>query len=254
VTGNSKGFLDVHQTPEGVLPFVPKGQDPTKSCSFADGSKQALELCVVANAFGFPPRRRGMFGPTTTKQEIVRSFAGLADLQSESPAFVDYVMGMDGVDQGGGIFVIASREGRHIGPDLEYMKKGRGPNYLFFRDHHLCYLEAASSIAEAALFAVPTLVARDRHADVVAVAKRDLPAGQKLDGIGGFDCYGLIERADVAAAERLLPLGLAELATLRVDVARDIPITYDMVELEDTVVVRLRRHQDREVSGGWKMG
>ena len=245
VAGNCKGFMDVHQTPKGVLPFVPKGQDPVKSCSYADGSKQSVELAVVANAFGYPPRKRGMFGPVTTKQGLVSTFGGLADLKSEGPAFVDYVMGINGVDQGAGVFVVASREGERIRSDMEYMKKGKGPDYLFFRDHHLCYLEAASSIAEAALFATPTLAPKGRHAEVIAIAKRALPAGQRLDGIGGHDCYGLIERADIAAQENLLPLGLAGFATLKQDVPKDAPLAYPLVELEDNPAVRLRKEQER---------
>ncbi len=44
---------------------------------------------------------------------------------------------------------------------------------------------------------------------MIAVAKRDLAAGDVLDGIGGYDCYGLIENAATARAEDLLPIGLA---------------------------------------------
>lgn len=245
VAGNCKGFMDTSQTPAGVFPFTPQGQSATHICSFADGSKQALELAVVANAFGMPPLKRGMFGPTTTKSELVNSFCSLVDFKSMNHGFVDYVMGINGVNQGGGVFVVASREGGKSASDLEYLKKGKGPNYLFFRDHHLCYLEAASSIAEAVLFSLPTLVPKGRYADVVAVSKRDLPTGQKLDGIGGYDCYGLIERADAVAKDNLLPLGLAEFATLRKDVSAGVLITREMVDLEDNVVVRLRTEMEQ---------
>ncbi|HRH94920.1 MAG TPA: hypothetical protein PLB55_03250 [Prosthecobacter sp.] len=241
VAGNCKGFLDTRQTPAGAIPFTPQGQSPTHVCSYADGSKQALELAVVANAFGMPPLKRGMFGPTTTKSQLVNSFCSLVDFESLNHGIVDYVMGINGIDQGAGVFVVASREGSHIASDMEYLKKGKGPNYLFFRDHHLCYLEAASSIAEAVLFSVPTMVPKGRYADVVAVAKRDIPAGQKLDGIGGYDCYGLIEKADVVANDRLLPLGLTEFATLRKKVSAGELITHEMVGLEDNLAVRLRR-------------
>ena len=43
-----------------------------------------------------------------------------------------------------------------------------------------------------------------------ATAKRDLRAGETIDGIGHFMTYGECENHDVARAENLLPMGLAE--------------------------------------------
>lgn len=67
--------------------------------------------------------------------------------------------------------------------------------------------------------------------DVVATAKRDLRAGEVLDGIGWYMTYGLAEDADVAAREDLLPMGLAEGARLVRDVTQDAVLTYGDVEL-----------------------
>jgi predicted homoserine dehydrogenase-like protein len=66
---------------------------------------------------------------------------------------------------------------------------------------------------------------------VVAAAKADLEAGQELDSLGGYLTYGLAENMDVAAAERLLPIGLAEGCVLRRDVAKDEVLTQDDVEI-----------------------
>jgi len=44
---------------------------------------------------------------------------------------------------------------------------------------------------------------------VLTMAKRDLRAGEVLDGIGGFTCYGTIDNAEVVRREQLLPMGLS---------------------------------------------
>ena len=67
--------------------------------------------------------------------------------------------------------------------------------------------------------------------EVVATAKIDLNAGERIDCLGGYMTYGLAENADTARAENLLPIGLAEGCTLRRPVAKDSVLTFDDVEL-----------------------
>lgn len=244
VAGNCKGFIDPHQDPVGVRPFVLPGHDLNKVCAFADGTKQAMELAVVGNAFGLRPAVRGMHGPRTSKPELVATFDRLVGLDTLSGGIVDYVLGIDGVDQGAGVFVIARRDSPGFSQDMQYLKKGAGPNYLFFRDHHLCHMEALSSLVEAACFGVATLRPAGWECEVCAVAKRGLRAGRRLDGLGGFDVYGVLDSAEAAREGRLLPAGLAGFATLTADAVADQPLTSDMVELEDNLVTRLRREQD----------
>jgi predicted homoserine dehydrogenase-like protein len=66
---------------------------------------------------------------------------------------------------------------------------------------------------------------------VVAAAKRDLKAGETLDGLGGYCTYGLAERTTTARTENLLELGLVEGATLVSDVPKDQVLTEDDVRL-----------------------
>ena len=76
-------------------------------------------------------------------------------------------------------------------------------------------------------------------------AKRDLKAGEELDGSGGYTVNGVCEKADAARAENLLPLGLAYGVEMKRGVAQGTALTYDMVELdEDSFVLKLRRQQD----------
>ena len=125
------------------------------------------------------------------------------------------------------------------------MKKGDGPYYLFFRDHHLCYFEAPLSIYDVVLNGKATIAGKSKSADVLAVAKRDLPSGTSLDGIGGYDVYGVIDTANQVKEENLLPMGLVEYAQLTENVQKGTPISYDMVEFpEENLVIELRRQQD----------
>ena len=120
---------------------------------------------------------------------------------------------------------------------------------LFLAFAVLLLVEAPISIARAALYGMPTGAPLTKPtADVITVAKRDLKKGEVLDGGGGYTVNGLAEKAEVARAENLLPLGLSNEARLRQDVARGEAITYDMVEIDpESFVLQLRRVQDATV-------
>lgn len=242
VAGNCKGYLDVHKTPDDIKPWVQPGHNPRMVAAFTDGTKQSLELAVVANAFGLKPDRRGMHGPTVTKSTIVDTFSKLMS----RGGIVDFVLGINGVDQGGGVFVIGKRNGKAVACDLEYMKKGKGPYYLFFKGEHLCYFESSRTIAEAAEDRHAAIAAQGLNAEVISLAKRGLKAGEQIDGIGGYTVYGQIESYTVARSQRLLPIGLSQFARAKKDIPCDTPITYEMVDLEeDNLIFRLRELQDQ---------
>ena len=80
---------------------------------------------------------------------------------------------------------------------------------------------------------------------MIAVAKRGLKKGERLDGGGGFTINGEIEKTEVARRDKLLPLGLASGIELSRDVAAGEPISFDDVTLnEESPVLKLRREQD----------
>jgi predicted homoserine dehydrogenase-like protein len=58
-----------------------------------------------------------------------------------------------------------------------------------------------------------------------------LKAGDKLDGVGGFAAYGVLENSKVARSEELLPMGLSLGCVLKTDVPKDQPIMRFEVEL-----------------------
>lgn len=237
VVGNSKEFLDVYQNPKGVVAYVPQGQNINKTCSFADGTKQAFELCVVSNAFGYYCFQRGMTGPITTKENLVNSFLNIITPNVET-TYIDYVMGIQGIDSAG-VFGIGYRDDRRSGPDLKHLKRGPGPYYLFYRDYHLCYYETIQTILDVYRKSQTFLTPKGKYSEVVALAKRDLIKGKKMDGIGGFDCYGVIEKSFNADRQNLLPIGISEYCHTKENIPKDTPITYDMVHVETNIVTTL---------------
>jgi predicted homoserine dehydrogenase-like protein len=86
---------------------------------------------------------------------------------------------------------------------------------------------------------------------VITIAKRDLKAGETLDGIGGFTCYGTIENSEVSQADNLLPMGLSEGCRVKRDIPRDCAISYvDVALAEGRLVDKLRAEQDTYFRNG----
>jgi predicted homoserine dehydrogenase-like protein len=234
--------------------------NPQMYNSFRDGSKAQIEMCALANVTGLVPDRRGMHEPSVGVAGLARVFAPRADggvLDRRGVVELANSVGSDGKDlpdgMASGVFVVVGTSNPILGEDLPFyglpgasVARGTGGYGAFYRPFHLCGIETPLSIAEAALLRRPTAAPLPTPvADVIAVAKRDLRTGDVLDGSGGKNVRAVIERAEVARAERLLPEGLAYRVPVRRDVAQGEPITLDMVELpESSLAVRLRREQD----------
>ena len=247
VAGNIKGLQDEYRTPTTQRGFAEKwGQDPYMVTSFADGTKVSFEQALVANATGMTVAKRGMVGQDhhghvdelTTKYDV-------AELESMG-GVVDYVVGSK---PGPGVFVLATHDDPKQRHYLNLYKLGEGPLYSFYTPYHLCHFEVPQTVARAVLFddaAIAPLGAPT--VEVVAVAKRDLQAGETVDGLGGYDTYGVAERADVTADQALLPMGVAEGCVLTRDVAKDAVLTYADVDLPaGRLVDQLRTEQAAEL-------
>jgi len=128
---------------------------------------------------------------------------------------------------------------------LRFFKLGEGPEYLVFSPYTLVHFEMPRSIAEVALDDMPLWSPVGAPvADVVAIAKRDLVPGDRLDGIGGDTAYGQIDT--IAGARGLLPMAFADHGRVTKAVRRDEPIPLDAVEVDaEAPIVALRRVQDQ---------
>lgn len=231
--GNVKGLQDPYRTPDTQREFAEKwGQNPYMVTSFADGTKISFEQASVANATGMGVAKRGMHGPTVKPGTPLEKTVDLYsyDELHGGPGIVDYVVG--GAPNGG-IFVLATQDDPIQQKYLNLYKAGPGPLYCFYNPYHLCHFEVPSSIARVMLFKDETLVpvGDTPNVEVIAAAKRDLKAGEKLDALGGFTMYGLCENSKTARLENLLPIGLAEDAVLTHDLEKDTCLTFDDVKL-----------------------
>ena len=242
LAGNMKGLQDPYRTPETQKGYAEKyKQKPQMVTSFADGTKISMEMAVVANATGLKAGKRGMYGP---RCEHVNDAVNLFPMDKMlNGGIVDYILGAEPAP---GVFVLGYNENPIQQQYMNYYKMGDGPIYVFYTPYHICHFETPITVARAVLF-------KDAAAapiggpvcDVITTAKRDLKAGEVLDGIGGFTCYGMIENIDVALAEDLLPMGLSEGCHLQRDIPKDRTITYADVELPPgRLADRLRSEQD----------
>ncbi|QNI33508.1 NAD(P)-dependent oxidoreductase [Alloacidobacterium dinghuense] len=225
--GNIKGMVDYYRTPATQKAFAEKyDQDARKVTSFADSTKLSMEATVLANATGFRVGRRGMHGPACG---YVREVGNLlpAD-QMLSTGLVDYALG---AAPHTGAFAVIHEENALKKAQLGYYKLGDGPFYVFYTPYHLPHLQIASTIGRAVVHQDATVAPLDGPVcEVVSVAKCDLKAGERLDGVGGFCTYGLIDNRQTARDMNALPIGLSEGCVLRSDVQKDTVISFDDVE------------------------
>ena len=130
------------------------------------------------------------------------------------------------------MFILAHSDNWFHQRYMKIYKMGEGPVYLLYRPYHLSPIETPLSVARAVLFHDASIAPLGAPVvDMVTLAKFDLTAGTKLDGIGGFNQYGVMENSPVARRENLLPMGLTDGCTLLRDVPQDTPLTFDDVEL-----------------------
>ena len=245
VCGNIKGLQDPYRTPETQRAFADRwGQNVHMVTSFADGTKISFEQTLVANATGMGIERRGMRGARHDGHVDALTKAYDIDALREAGGVVDYVVG---AQPGPGVFVLASQDDPVQQHYLRLYKLGDGPLYPFYTPYHLCHFEVPLSAARVVLFGDAVLRARPSapSLDVVATAKRDLQAGETLDGLGGFSTYGQCEHHRVARAEGMLLMGLAEGCRLRRAVPRDAVLRTSDVDLpSNRQIDALRAAQD----------
>jgi predicted homoserine dehydrogenase-like protein len=230
------------------------GLNPRMLCSFRDGSKTDIEMAAVANGTGLVPDVPGMHGPQATLADLPKVFSlkgqggilrrnGVVDFAT---SFLDREGNTDRARSvAPGVFVVFTTDHSQIRKDLEWLLMGKGPNYCLYRPYHLVGIETPISIGRAAVYGDASLAPLGGMvAEVATVAKKDLKAGEILDGIGGFTVHGMIHRADEARKENLLPLGLTHGARLKRTIKKGHLIRYDQVEVEDSILLQLRKVQD----------
>jgi len=222
MAGNIKGFLDRYANPTSIVPEADKRDLDYYMCtSYTDGTKLSVEMAVLANGLGLRTARPGMLGLRMADVYEVFDHFDFESLWDGKTGLVDYILGAKPV---GGVFAIGYCDYPYQKETLEWLppRMGPGPFYLFYRPYHLCHFETMATVAEAVLHHRPVLQPRyGFRTNVYAYAKKELHAGETLDGIGGYCCYGMIENCGNSGEQPGLPICLSEGVTLKREIHKD---------------------------------
>lgn len=225
--------------------------------SFLDGTKSALEMAAVANACELHVPANGLGFPP----------CGVDDL----PSLLKPVDAGGILPHKGMVEVVSSieRDGRPVFRDLRWgvyavfeaptdyvrdcflqygLKTDVSGRYAaMYKPYHLIGLELGISVATVALRNEATGATGAFVGDVVASAKRDLHAGEFLDGEGGFTVYGKLLPAAESLRLHALPIGLAHRLRLKRSVQSGCIVSWNDLEFDDNQeAIRVRRLMESE--------
>jgi predicted homoserine dehydrogenase-like protein len=227
------------------------GMNPQMFNSFLDGTKSGIEMAAVANATGLGVPSEGLAFPPCGTHELAHELGDLAG-QVEVVSSLQR-NGKDVVnDLRWGVYVVFEAPGEYTArcfKEYGVVTDATGRITALYRPFHLIGLELNISILSAALRGEATGAPAEFRGDVVATAKRDLRAGEVLDGEGGACVWGKLMPARSSLAIGGLPIGLASHVTLRRDVPLGQSVTWDDVRMDaDNDAYRYRRAMERDVS------
>lgn len=231
------------------------GMNPQMFNSFLDGTKSAIEMAAVANATGLSPAPDGLAFPACGTHDLPHI------MRPRDEGGVLHHKGQ--------VEVISSeeRDGRHVTGDLRWgvyvvfeaptdyvracfdeyglLTDSSGSYSTLWKPFHLIGLELGISVASVALRHESTGAPTGFRGDAVATAKRDLKPGEELDGEGGFTVYGKLMPGEASLAAGGLPIGLAHHVKLKNPVAKDQPVGWADVEIDETSqAVQVRREME----------
>lgn len=230
--------------------------NPRIFASAIDGTKSAIEMAVVANAADLTPQPNGLGFPPCGADDLPHVCRPERDGgQLAHSGTVEVVSSLE-------------RDGRAVFRDLrwgvfitfeapdEYTQRcfaeyglptdSTGRYSALYRPNHLVGLELAISVLRVGLRNEATGRPTGFRGDVATIAKRDLLAGEQLDGEGGYTVRGALMPATDALEQGCLPIGLAHGITLRHAVAAGQMVRWDDVHYELTnPTVRIRKLMEK---------
>ncbi|GAA1059150.1 NAD(P)H-dependent oxidoreductase [Agromyces bracchium] len=231
--------------------------NPKMFNSFLDGTKSAIEMAAVANGTGLLPQDEGLLFPAASKDDLPtvfreRSLGG--SLTRRGTVEIASSMYRDGTEVPDnlrwGVYVTFEAVTDYaVQCFAEYgvHTDATGRYGSLYRPYHMIGLELGVSIASAVVRGEATGAPTGFRGDVVTTAKRDLRAGDTLDGEGGYTVFGKLAPAHVSLERSALPLGLAHGAKLIRDVPKDQIVSWDDVVLDEAqFAVQIRRELEAE--------
>src|SRR5204863_6054141 len=172
------------------------GMNPQMFNSFLDGTKSAIEMAAIANATGLAVPEDGLGFPPCGVDDlphVLRGEAAGGVLRQDGMVEVVSCLERDGRpvfrDLRWGVYAVVKAPNDYARTCFrEYGLKTDASGWYaaMYKPYHLIGLELGISVLSAALRGEPTGQATGWRGDAVAVAKRDLSAGDMLDGEGGY--------------------------------------------------------------------
>ncbi len=232
------------------------GLNPKMFNSFLDGSKPAIECTAICNATGLVAPPDGLSYPPASVDDIpfvCRPIEEGGVLHQKGQVEVVSSLEKDGrsipYDIRFGVFVVFEGDTQYIRNCFkEYMVRTdpSGRYACLYKRWHLIGLEVGISVASVVLRGEPTGAAIGMNADVIATAKRDLKAGEMLDGEGGYTVHGKLLPAKKSLAMGGLPLGLAHELKLIRNVSAGKSLTWADVQIDESLVAyKLRKEMEQ---------
>lgn len=224
--------------------------------SFLDGTKSALEMAAIANATGLTPPEDGLLFPPAGMDDLAHVLRPVSDGgQLAGKGMVEVVSSLerDGRpvcrDLRWGVYVVIEAPNpyaaacfRQYGMNTD----ATGRYSAMYKPFHLIGLELNVSILSAALLGKPTGSTLSFEGDVAATAKRNLAAGEVLDGEGGSTVWGKLLPAKTSLGFGALPIGLAHGVKLKTGIAAGQVVTWKDVDIDETAeAVRIRREMEQ---------
>jgi predicted homoserine dehydrogenase-like protein len=231
------------------------GLNPKMFNSFLDGSKPAIECTAVCNATGLTPAPEGLAYPSASVDalpSLMRPRTEGGCLHHKGQVEVVSSLERDGqpipYDIRFGVWVVFEGDSEYIRRCfMEYGVRTdpSGRYACMYKRWHLIGLEVGISVASIGLRRESTGCPTGFRADAVASAKRDLLAGELLDGEGGYTVVGKLMPAADSLRLGALPLGLAHRVRLLKPVQAGAPVLWSDVAVDASDdAVRLRREME----------
>ena len=217
------------------------GMNPKMFNSFLCGDKSAIEMCAVSNGANLKCPSNGLTFPPVgvydiAKKMIPKNDGGLIEFdgQVEVISSIDDDKNEIPNDLRWGVYIVIKAQNEYVKncfKDYGMVTDISGNYSAIWRPYHYIGLELAQSIYSIALDGRATGFTKNYNADVASYAKKNLRAGEKLDGEGGFCARGKLITSQKSKQENILPLGLTDNAVLKKDINKDEVIKIDDVEL-----------------------
>ena len=218
------------------------GMNPKMFNSFLCGDKSAIEMCAVSNAADLKCPKDGLTFPPVgvydiAKKLIPKDEGGLIDHsgQVEVISSIDLDKNEIENDLRWGVYIVIKAQNEYVKncfKDYGMVTDSSGNYSAIWRPYHYIGLELAQSIYSISLDLKPTGFTKNYNSDVGAVAKKDLKAGEKLDGEGGFCARGKLISSQKSKEDRILTLGLTDNAIVKRNIKKDELIKLSDVDLD----------------------